>query len=146
MTNSDLSHSLAQAENDLFTPRAALAALGIKLANLDLFAPIRKEVKIKQKTVRYRPDQKLYAAFLNILAGGRKMVELNKLVRADFALQQTFVGVVGAEQSVVQTTLDACSEINLQQMHQAIQDIFSVLILTLTSTIIKKSGNCLMWI
>ena len=124
MTNPDLSHSLAQVENDLFTPRAALAALGIKLAKLDLFAPIRNQVKIKQKTVRYSPDQKLYTAFLNILAGGKKMVELNKLVRADFALQQTFIGVVGAEQSVVQTTLDACSEINLVQMHQAIQDIF----------------------
>ncbi|MBN9392355.1 MAG: hypothetical protein J0I20_30235 [Chloroflexi bacterium] len=56
MTNPDLSQSLAQTENDLFTPRAALAALGIKLAKLDLFAPIRNQVKIKQKTVHYRPD------------------------------------------------------------------------------------------
>src|SRR5690349_18491617 len=109
MNEIDLSQALSQCDNDLFTPRAALAAVGVKLANLDLFAPIRKRVKIAQKTILYTPDQKLYAAFLNILAGGKKMVELNKLVRADSALQQTFRGVARAEQSVVQTTLDACN-------------------------------------
>ena len=41
------------------TPRASLAALGVKLQQLDLFGPIRQQVHIKQKTVRYSPTDKL---------------------------------------------------------------------------------------
>ncbi len=107
-----------------YSPRASLAALGLKLAELDLFAPIRKLVTIQQKTVKYSPDQKLYSAFVNILAGGKRLVEVNKLVRADPLLQRTFSGISAAEQSGVQKTLDACNETNVNQMYEALQQIF----------------------
>src|SRR5689334_14718271 len=87
---------------EIYCPRAALAALGVKLTNLDLFGPVRKLVTIEQKTVKYRPDQKLYSAFLHILAGGKRMTEINKTVRTDEALQKAFGEVASAEQSVVQ--------------------------------------------
>src|SRR5438874_477001 len=34
------------------TPRAGLAALGLKLKAIDLFAPLRERVRIRQKTVK----------------------------------------------------------------------------------------------
>jgi hypothetical protein len=41
------------------TPHATLVALGLKVQQLDLFGPIRQQVHIKQKTVRYTPVDKL---------------------------------------------------------------------------------------
>lgn len=124
MTMPELSKLESLSDEDTYTPRAALAALGVKLTKLDLFGPVRKLVQIEQKTVKYSPDQKLYAAFIAILAGGKKLVELNKLIRADEGLRKAMPGVAGAEQSVVQVTLDACSPTNVEQMYQAFQQIF----------------------
>src|SRR5262252_2443562 len=90
------------------TPRASLAALGLKLRALDLFAPIRERVRIPQKTVKYSPSDKLYAVFVACLAGVRGIVEINQRLRADPALQAAFGQPACAEQSVLQETLDAC--------------------------------------
>jgi hypothetical protein len=50
-----------------FTGAASLAALGVKLKQLDLFDPIRKTVQIAQKTVKHTPIDKLYDAFISML-------------------------------------------------------------------------------
>ena len=73
-----------------YSPRAGLAALGLKLTQLDLFAPVRSLVTIDQKTLKYRPDQKLYTAFVTILAGGQRMTERTKIVHGDPLLQKAF--------------------------------------------------------
>jgi hypothetical protein len=39
----------------LFTARAPLAALGLKLRSLKLFETISQHVKIKQKTIKHAP-------------------------------------------------------------------------------------------
>ena len=92
-----------------FSPAASLAALGVKLSQLDLFGPIRTEVEIKQKTVKHTPVDKLYDAFISLLAGAHGLVEINTRLRSDPALQQAFGRSACAEQSVVQQTLDACT-------------------------------------
>src|SRR5260370_1242564 len=58
-----------------FSPAASLAALGVKLSQLDLFGPIRTQVQIKQKTVKHTPTDKLYDAFISLLAGTHGLVE-----------------------------------------------------------------------
>ena len=73
-----------------FTPCAALAALGCHLRRLDLFAPIRAQVRIAQKTVTHTPADKLYDAFIAILAGAHGLVEVNTRLRSDPALQLAF--------------------------------------------------------
>lgn len=45
-----------------FTPRATLAAIGVKLRSLDLLAPVKEKVKIGQKTVKHEPLDKLLDA------------------------------------------------------------------------------------
>ena len=73
------------------TPRATLAALELKFQQLDLFAPIRHQVHVPQKTVRYTPTDKLYDALITILAGAHGVVECNTRLRSDpnEALQAT---------------------------------------------------------
>jgi NaMN:DMB phosphoribosyltransferase len=52
-----------------FSPRASLAALGLRLRRLGLLEAITAAVKVPQKTVRHTPAEKLYDAFLAILSG-----------------------------------------------------------------------------
>ena len=92
-----------------FSPRATLAAIGLKLGAIHLFGPVEEKVKINQKTVKHSPPEKLYDAFITILAGAHGMVEINTRLRSDEALQRAFGREACAEQSVVQETLNAAS-------------------------------------
>src|SRR5438552_7538778 len=107
-----------------FSPAASLAALGVKLSQLNLFGPIRTEVQIRQKTVKHTPADKLYDAFISLLAGAQGLVEMNTRLRTDRALQQAFGRKACAEQSVVQETLDACTAENVMQLQQALDEIY----------------------
>jgi hypothetical protein len=106
------------------TAHASLAALGVQLRHLDLFGPIREQVHIAQKTVRHTPADKLYDAFIALLAGAHGLVEINGRLRADPALQAAFGRRACAEQSVVQDTLDACTEETVTQMEAAVDLIY----------------------
>jgi hypothetical protein len=101
-----------------------LAAIGVQLQSLDLFGPIRHTVQIAQKTVNYTPADKLYDAFITILAGAHGLVEVNTRLRADVALQRAFGRSGCAEQSVVQETLDHATPANVTQMAQALTTIY----------------------
>ncbi len=107
-----------------FTGCASLAAVGLKLKELDLFGPIRDKVQIKQKTVKDTPIDKLYDGFISLLAGAHGLVEINTRLRSDAALQRAFGRSRCAEQSVVQQTLDACTAENVSQMEQALDSIY----------------------
>jgi hypothetical protein len=107
-----------------FSPRGGLAALGLRLRGLDLFGPIRRTVTIAQKTVRHTPAQKLYDAFITMVAGGHGLVEINTRLRSDPALQAAFGRAACAEQSVVQETLDACTPDNVAQLEQAVDAVY----------------------
>jgi hypothetical protein len=47
-----------------FSPRASLAALGLRLRRLRLLEAIAAHVRVPQKTVRHTPAEKLYDAFI----------------------------------------------------------------------------------
>jgi hypothetical protein len=106
------------------TAHASLAALGVHLQRLDLFGPIREQVHIAQKTVRHTPTDKLYDAFIALLAGAQGLVEINGRLRPDAALQAAFGRCACAEQSVVQDTLDACTEETVRQLEAAWNTIY----------------------
>ena len=107
-----------------FSPAASLAALGLHLRQIDLFGPIRDSVKIAQKSVKHTPLDKLFDAFISILAGAHGLCEINTRLRSDPALQRAFGRKACAEQSVVQETLNKCSAQQVRQMHQALQTIY----------------------
>src|SRR2546425_1087872 len=89
-----------------FTGCASLAAIGLKVKQLNLFGPIRKQVKIAQKTVKSTPIDKLSDGFISMLAGAHGLAEINTRLRSDTALPSAFGRSGCAEQSVVQQTLD----------------------------------------
>jgi hypothetical protein len=107
-----------------YTPAASLAALGVKLQEINVFGPIKRLVHIAQKTVKYSPLDKLYDSFITMLAGAHGMVEINTRLRSDPGLQAAFGRSACAEQSVVQQTLDACTDENVTQMQQALDEIY----------------------
>src|SRR6266496_2804286 len=96
-----------------FSPCASLAAIGVKLRQLELFDPIRKQVHIAQKTVKHSPIDKLYDAFMAMLAGAHGLVEINSRLRSDPALQAAFGRSQCAEQSSAQSGISAslCSRL-----------------------------------
>ncbi len=106
------------------TAHASLAALGVSVRQVDLFGPIHAGVHIAQKTVRYAPTDKLYDAFIALLAGAHGLVEINGRLRPDRALQAAFGRIGCAEQSVVQDTLDACTQETVTQLEAALDAIY----------------------
>lgn len=110
--------------SERLTPCASLAALGQIVQQRELFGPVRDLVKIEQKTVKHSPTDKLYDALIAILTGAHGLVEVNSRVRADLALQRAFGREACAEQSVIQETLDACSEANVLELQQALTTIY----------------------
>ena len=107
-----------------FSPRASLATIGLKLRQLDFFKTIRETVHIPQKTVKHSPTEKLYDAFIAILAGAHGLNEITSRLRPDEVLQRAFGRATCAEYSVVQDTLDACTSENISEMRQALNAIF----------------------
>ena len=107
-----------------YTSVLPLTAIGVKTRKMKLFAPIEREVKIPQKIVKHRPVDKLKDGYIAILAGAQGMVEVNKRVRAERAVQVAFGRTSCEEQSVIQDTLDACTDQNVTEMHRAMEQIF----------------------
>ena len=91
---------------------------------MKLLEPVKQKVIILQKSIRHTPSQKLTDAFIAILAGAHGLNEINTRVRSDEALQRAFGRMSCADQSVVQEALNASTALNVQQMEQALNEIF----------------------
>lgn len=107
-----------------FSPRASLAALGLRLRRLGLLDAITSTVNVPQKTVRHTPAEKLYDAFVAILSGAHGLSEINTRLRADPTLQRSFGRSTCAEYSLVQDTLDACTAENVEQLRRVVISLF----------------------
>ncbi len=99
----------------LFTPRASLAALGLRLQTWGVWEAIRQRLQIKQKVRKHQPLDKVLDCFINILAGGSGLIEINLLVRPDVAVQQSVSSICRAIHH--QWYLDgACTLEDVQQL------------------------------
>jgi hypothetical protein len=76
------------------TSFAPLAALGYYLRQQDFFAPIRHEVKLKMKTVKHEPHEKLIDCLVSILVGCRNLGQSNLRLRPDEVLAAAWGGVL----------------------------------------------------
>ena len=73
-----------------YTSVLPLTAIGAKIRKIKMFKPIECEVKIKQKIVKYRLVDKLLHGYIALLAGAEGVIEVNKRVRSERALQVAF--------------------------------------------------------
>jgi hypothetical protein len=106
---------------NLYTPRASLVALGLRIQTRSIWEIIRQQLQIKQKVRKHQPLDKLLDCFINILAGGAGLAEINLLVRPDIAVQRAFGRQTCAEQSTISQTLNACTPENVQQLRTVVQ-------------------------
>ena len=106
------------------SPHARLAAIGGLIRQRHLFDPVGEHVTIAQQTVQSTPTDKLDAAVIAILAGAHGIGEGNPRLRSDGGLQRAFGRRACAEQSVIQDTLDARIAENVQQLEQALDQIY----------------------
>ncbi len=108
----------------LFSPRASLAMIGLCAQQMGIWEMVGQHISIKQKVIIHTPLEKLQDAFINIMAGGHGLVEVNNRVRPDPGLSRAFGRSNCAEQSTVSATLNACDEENVDQMREAMRAIY----------------------
>jgi len=102
----------------LHTGRASLCALGEYLRRRCFFAPLREQVAIAQKTVRYRPIDKILDALVGILCGAKTIAQSHVTIRTDPAVQRAFRRTGCAEQSTMARTLRACTTDTVAQLER----------------------------
>jgi hypothetical protein len=98
--------------------------VGMNIRQMGIWEMIGQEVKIQQKTVVHTPLEKLQDAFINIMAGGEGIVEVNQRVKPDANLSAAFGRQGCADQSGISTTLNVCQAENVRQMNQAMAAIY----------------------
>src|SRR5215467_13452309 len=98
------------------TSRASLCAFGEYLKRHCFFAPLREQVQIPQKTVRYCPTDKLLDGLLGMLCGAKTISQSNGTIRLDPAVQRAFGRTGCAEQSTIARTLRACTAETVEQL------------------------------
>lgn len=103
-----------------FSARASLVMLGIRFQHLGVWSTVADHVTIKQKVRQHAPIDKLLDGFINILAGGGGLVEINTRVRPDKSVQLAFGRSTCAEQSTISRTLNACTPENVRQLQAAL--------------------------
>jgi len=106
------------------TPVIGLAMLGWHLQAQNFFAPLFTHLRIAQKKVVHEPVDKLLDAFIAMLDGARRVEQLNTTLRADPRMQAAWGRESCAEQSTVQETLNACTTENVQELRQALKEIY----------------------
>lgn len=107
-----------------YSSQASLVSLGERFQQMGIWAVIEETVTIKQKTHTHRPSEKLLDCFINMLAGGIGLVEVNTRVRPDTAVQRAFGRQGCAEQSTISRTVNACTAESVKQMRAAMTTIF----------------------
>ena len=108
---------MAQATT-LHSARASLCALGEYLRRHAFFAPLSQHVQIPQKTIKYRPVEKLLDALVGMLCGAKTIAQSNVTVRVDAALQRAFGRTGCADQSTIARTLQAGTSQTVQQLEE----------------------------
>ena len=103
----------------VYSSRASLALVGLHFQRMNLWTTVRQFVQITQKVHQHEPLDKLLDCFINILAGGHGLVEINLRVRPDAALQAAFGRSQCADQSTISRTLNTCTGDTVAQLRQA---------------------------
>jgi len=106
------------------TSHVPLCALGEVIKEKHILAPIHHQVDIPQKSLEYRPTDKLVFATLGFIAGAETVYDINQTLRPNKSLLVAFGYDKCADQSVIQQTINAATDENVSQLDQAINEIF----------------------
>lgn len=107
-----------------FSGHASLAIVGTWMNDNQIWKELEEHVKIKQKVIKHTPLDKLKDLFINILAGGHGIADVNNRVRVDKTMQLAFGRSICAEQSTIHETLDASTGANVLEFMEALKTIY----------------------
>jgi len=110
--------------DEIATTHVPLCALGEILKEKHLFSEIHHQVEINQKSLDYRPTDKLVFASIGFIAGAESVYDINSTLRSNKPLLVAFGYEKCADQSVIQQTINAATDENVSQLEQAINEIF----------------------
>ena len=122
--------------------KAPLCALGEVVRAKEIFEPIHQGVSINQKTIVYRPTDKLVFTVLGIISGAQNLSEINTVLRPDTVLLEAFGYNRCADQSVIQQTLDAATSTTVAELEDALSCIWSPHSLTSTDAVEDGQPLC----
>ena len=105
------------------SPQTPLCALGEVLRVREVFQPLHDRVNIGQKTVVYRPTDKLVFVVLGMLSGAETVSEIQSKVRPDGGLLGAFGYSRCADASVIQQTLDASTDATVASLESALAEV-----------------------
>ncbi len=111
-------------EVEIYSEHSTLCGLSPVISEKRIFELIHENVHIPQKTVSYRPTDKLVFVILSIITGSETVYDLNYNLRVDQALLRAFGYDQCADQSVIQQTLNAATAENVQQLESALGSIW----------------------
>ena len=106
------------------TPHAPLCALGEVLQEKAFFEPIHQTVDMHQKTIAYRPTDKLVFVTLGIIAGAETISAINTVLRPQRPLLLAFGYQKCAHQSVIHQTINAATPETVSQLQYAVDSIW----------------------
>ena len=107
------------------TPHASLAAMAPVIEQKGIFSAIHQQVVIPQKTIDYRPTDKLVLIILSMLSGCETVSSVNWTLRVDKPLLLAFGYTSCPDQSTLQDTLDAAMEENVEQLSGVAASLFA---------------------
>jgi hypothetical protein len=107
------------------TPHASLAAMAPVIEQKGIFDLIHQQVVIPQKTINYRPTDKLVLVILSMLAGNQTISDINWTLRVDRPLLWAFGYASCPDQSTLQDTLNAATEANVEQLGDVAAGLFA---------------------
>lgn len=109
---------------------ASLVLIGQHFEALGIWATVKQEVHIHQKVIQHEALDKLLDGWINMLASGIGVVEVNTRVRPDRALHLGFGRSTCAEQSTVSRTITACTANNVSELRRAVE------------AVLRQQGQC----
>jgi hypothetical protein len=116
---------LTKSKLKLHSEHALVCLIGQKCQDEKLLQPLHHFIKIKQKTVKYSPVDKLTDLLLAMLLDCDVVSQINTKLAQEVAVLHAFGREQSADQSTVQRTLASCDSENVAQLQQALAQIFA---------------------
>lgn len=107
------------------TPHASLAAMAPVIQQKRIFESIHDKVLISQKSIEYRPSDKLVIVIRSMLAGNQTISDVNWTLRLDKPLMKAFGYTQCPDQSTLQKTFLAATEENVSQLRCVASSVFA---------------------
>ncbi len=107
------------------SPNASLAAMAPIIEAKGIFSAIHQQVVVPQKSIDYRPSDKLVLVILSMLSGNQTISDVNWTLRVDKPLLMAFGYTKCPDQSVLQDTLNAAIEENVEQLRGVASSLFA---------------------